>query len=202
MIDTSGSMSGEPIESVRTGLLALHSSLRRDPYALETVHLSIITFDREATTLVPLTELEKFQVPNIPVPQTSPTNMGAALELLFKRYEKEVIRTTLDRKGDWLPLAVLMTDGSPSDTALFNDMVEKLKTYHFANFIACAAGPKAKTEPLKRLTKDVVSLDTMASNTFSKFWQWVSSAVSHQSQVTDSSLDILPPAPMEINLVL
>jgi uncharacterized protein YegL len=48
LLDTSGSMRGEPIEAVKTGLRALLSSLSRDPYALETVYLSIITFDREA----------------------------------------------------------------------------------------------------------------------------------------------------------
>ena len=36
LIDTSGSMHGEPIEAVRNGLQVLISSLRQDPYALET----------------------------------------------------------------------------------------------------------------------------------------------------------------------
>ena len=36
LIDTSGSMKGEPIESVKVGLEALVSSLRTNPYALDT----------------------------------------------------------------------------------------------------------------------------------------------------------------------
>jgi uncharacterized protein YegL len=195
-------MRGEPIEAVKTGLQALLSSLCRDPYALETVYLSIITFDREAKVLVPLTELDGFMLPNIETPETSPTNLGEALRLLISQYDKEVIKTTSDQKGDWLPLTVIMTDGSPSDTKLFNDMTEELKKYHFARIVACAAGPKAKIEPLKKITSDVVSLDTMDSNSFAKFWQWVSTAVSHQSQTADATREELPPPPEEINLVL
>ena len=47
LIDTSGSMRGEPIESVKVGLEAMVSSLRQDPFALESVNISIITYDRE-----------------------------------------------------------------------------------------------------------------------------------------------------------
>ena len=45
LLDTSGSMRGEPIEAVNRGLKVLVSSLRQDPNALETAFLSIITFD-------------------------------------------------------------------------------------------------------------------------------------------------------------
>ncbi len=202
LLDTSGSMRGEPIEAVKTGLRALLSSLSRDPYALETVYLSIITFDREAKVLVPLTELDGFTLPEIEPPETSPTNLGEALELLIKQYEKEVIKTTPDQKGDWLPFAVVMTDGAPSDTMLFKQMTAELKKHRFARIVACAAGPKAKVDPLREITKDVVSLDTMDSNSFAQFWQWVSTAVSQQSQTADSTQEDLPPPPNEINLVL
>jgi uncharacterized protein YegL len=46
LIDTSGSMKGEPIESVKVGIESMLATLRQDPYALETVHISIITFDK------------------------------------------------------------------------------------------------------------------------------------------------------------
>ena len=177
------------------------SSLLRDPYALETVFLSIITFDREARILVPMTELERFALPNIEPPETSPTNLGEALELLIRQYNKEVIKTTEEHKGDWLPLAVIMTDGAPSDTQLFNKMTEELKKHKFARIVACAAGPKAKTDPLQKITKDVVSLDTMDGNSFAKFWEWVSTAVSQQSHSTDATHEALPPPPTEIHLV-
>ncbi len=55
LIDTSGSMRGEPIESVKVGLEAMVSSLRQDPFALESVNISIITYDRDVKQILPLT---------------------------------------------------------------------------------------------------------------------------------------------------
>ncbi|KAA6318984.1 hypothetical protein EZS27_031068 [termite gut metagenome] len=65
VLDTSGSMTGEPIEAVKNGVQVLVSSLRTDPYALETAFLSVITFDSSAKQIVPLTELENMQLPLI-----------------------------------------------------------------------------------------------------------------------------------------
>ena len=199
-------MRGESIEAVNAGLRALLESLKRDPYALDTVYLSIMTFDTKVEVLAPLTELDKFVLPQIQIPETSFTNTGAALELLIKQYRKEVIKTTPDQKGDWLPLTVIMTDGMPSDTEKFGKMTEELKKCQFARIIACVAGPKPNVREnaareMKKITKDVVSLDTMDSNSFSQFWQWVSTTVSQQSQTTDSTSEALPPPPPEITLI-
>ena len=65
LIDTSGSMKGEPIESVKVGLSDMIASLRLDPYALETACISIITYDKDVKQILPLTELENLQLPDI-----------------------------------------------------------------------------------------------------------------------------------------
>ena len=82
LLDTSGSMRGEPIQQLKVGVQALVSTLRQDPHALESVHLSILTFDVKARVLCPLVSLEQFQMPLIECPQSGPTMTGAALELL------------------------------------------------------------------------------------------------------------------------
>ncbi len=115
LIDTSGSMRGEPIESVKVGLSDMIASLRLDPYALETVCVSIITFDSKVEQILPLTELEKLQLPDIQVPEAGATFLGAALDLLCQRYDEEVNMGSHEQKGDWMPLLFLLTDGKPSD---------------------------------------------------------------------------------------
>jgi uncharacterized protein YegL len=204
LLDTSGSMRGEPIEAVKSGLRSLFSGLRRDPHAMESAHVCVITFDRAARVLLPMTGLENLKMPEIPPLESSPTNLGEALELLCQLYTKDVVTSTQTSKGDWLPLAVVMTDGSPSDTALFSDMCEKIKSpaYSFARIIGCAAGPKAKVEPLKRFATDIVSLETMDSNSFAKFWAWVSSSFAKHSHSNDMGLVQLPPTPEGLRLVI
>jgi uncharacterized protein YegL len=195
-------MRGEPIESVKVGLESLFSSLKRDPYATETVYISIITFDRDATILLPLSSVVGLTLPKIPPLSSSPTNLGEAMLLLCKKYNEEVQKNTPKEKGDWLPLAVIMTDGSPSDTMLFEKMCKELNNYKFARIIGCAAGPKAKHEPLQKFCTDVVTLETMDSNAFSKFWQWVSLIFSRHSKSCNIKVENLPPPPPEIKMAL
>ena len=52
LLDVSGSMTGEPIESVRNGLQMLVSASLGEPLALETAYLSVITFETMATRLL------------------------------------------------------------------------------------------------------------------------------------------------------
>jgi len=203
LLDTSGSMRGEPIHSVNVGLQAMLSALRQDPYALESVYLSIITFDIEAKEYLPLTPLEAVSLPEIEVPQSGATFLGAALELLVANVKKNIRTSTGDSKGDWRPLVFLMTDGTPSDLQAFEDVLPKIRSLNFGKIIACAAGPKAKEDVLKRLTDSVVMLDTMDSSTFSSFFKWVSASVAAGSTSAGvSGASDLPPPPPEVNLVL
>lgn len=203
LLDTSGSMQGEPIHSVNVGLQSMLSALRQDPYALESVYLSVITFDLQAKVYLPLTALDQIQIPDIEVPNAGATFMGAALELLADEVQKNVKKSTEDQKGDWRPLLFLMTDGSPSDVYAYQQVIPVIQQLNFASIVACAAGPKAKTESLLQLTDRVVVLDTMDAHSFASFFKWVSASVvagSSSAGVSDSIS--LPPPPSEIQLVL
>lgn len=202
LIDTSGSMKGEPLESVKSGLQAMLSGLRQDPHALESLHLSIITFDREVKVVLPLSSLETMQLPTIVCPDSGPTNLGAALETLCSQVDKEVQRSAGENKGDWKPILFVMTDGSPSDVMDYKAAIPKVKSRGFATIVACAAGPKAKKEDLSPLADHVVTLETMDSSGFLSFFRWVSSSVAagNVSMGASSSLN-LPPPPPEVNLV-
>ena len=88
LVDVSGSMHGEPIESVKNGLQLLVAALRKDPQALETAYLSVITFGSSAQQIVPLTELSAFNMPEISAGGC--TVLGEALQLVCKCRENEV----------------------------------------------------------------------------------------------------------------
>lgn len=203
LIDTSGSMRGEPIESVKVGLSDMVASLRIDPYALETVCISIITYDSDVKQVLPLTALENLQLPEIECPESGPTHTGAALNMLCDCYDTEVNMGNREQKGDWMPLLFILTDGKPSDLMVYEQAILNVKKHLFTSIVACAAGPKAKTEPLKKLTDNVFTLDTMDSNTFKKFFQWVTINVQQGGKtmgVADNGVE-LPPPPSEINLI-
>lgn len=204
LLDTSGSMFGEPIEAVKNGVQVLVSTLRQDPYALETAYLSIITFDSSAKQVTPLTELAAFQAPNIQA--SGCTALGEALALLAQKADQEVVKTTPEQKGDWKPLVFIMTDGEPTDD--LNKGLAEFNKRKWGMVVACAAGAGANTETLKRITECVVSLDTADSATIKAFFKWVSASVSSGSMKVDAtgieatSLSELPPPPPEVNIVV
>lgn len=204
VLDTSGSMYGEPIEAVKNGVQTLISTLRSDPYALETAFISIITFNTNAQQVTSLTELASFQQPTIDAGGC--TALGGALELLAQKIDAEVTKTTAEQKGDWKPLVFLMTDGEPTDD-ITHGLAEfrKRKT---GMVVACAAGTGANINTLKQITENVVSLDTADSATIKAFFKWVSASISTSSinlekgEGETSDMSELPPPPPEVNIVV
>lgn len=204
LLDTSGSMHGEPIEAVKNGVQTLLTTLKQDPYALETAWVSVITFDSSARQAVPLTDLLSFQMP--PLSASGTTSLGEALSLAARSITHEVQKTTADTKGDWRPLVFLMTDGSPTDD--WRKGLNDFKTARTGVVVACAAGHDADTGILKEITEIVLQLDTADSTSIKAFFKWVSASISVGSQKIESNkkevigLDDLPPPPPEVNVVL
>lgn len=204
LLDTSGSMHGEPIEAVKNGVQTLLTTLKQDPYALETAHISVLTFDSSARQRVPLTELLSFQMPALSASGT--TSLGDALSLAASSINHEVQKTTADIKGDWRPLVFLMTDGAPTDN--WRKGLNNFKQARTGVVVACAAGQGADISVLKEITEIVLQLDTADSSSIKAFFKWVSASISVGSQKVESGkkdvigLDDLPLPPPEVNIVL
>jgi uncharacterized protein YegL len=200
LLDTSGSMSGQPIESIRQGVKALLSDLRSDRQAMETAYLSVITFNSSAQQVCPLTELMAFQEPNLQASGT--TSLGEALKVLGQCIDREVKKATAVQKGDWKPLVFLMTDGQPTDS--WEKAADQIKSRKF-NIIACAAGTDAEPSVLKRITETVVQLNSLAPDQLKAFFKWVTDSIKTTSQecaqVTGDEPINLPPPPPQIQII-
>jgi uncharacterized protein YegL len=203
LIQTSGAMKGEPIESIKVGLESMIASLRQDPFALESVQISIITFDRTPYVIVPMTELENLQIPVINQPASAGVHFGEALQMLCSKVDSEVKLSTPDRKGDWMPLLFLMADGRVSDVQLFKEYVLQIKKRNFASIVACCVGEKRNISNLELFASTVVSLDTTDSSTFKQFFKWVSDSVGVGNRSIGACDSILlPPPPVEVHTVI
>ena len=203
LLDTSGSMTGEPIEAVKNGVQMMVHSLRQNPQAIETAFVSIITFDSEAKQLIPLTDLASFQMVDLKAAGT--TALGAALSLLADKLENEVTKTTLEQKGDWKPIVFIMTDGVPTDD--WQAGFQKLKAVKKGLIVGCAAGNNANDKVLKEIADQVVRLSNTDADSIGKFFQWVSASIATTStKVEETGIDLtkkdqLPPPPSELVIV-
>ena len=209
LLDTSGSMQGEPLAAVKNGVEVLISTLRQDPYALETASVSIITFgEGGANQVVRLTDLSAFQMPDLGEADGF-TPLGEAMSLLADCIGREVVTSTNEVKGDWKPIVFLLTDGAPSDD--WKTGLRKLRTRKVGNIVACMA----KTEHsdgreeiaiLKQITEGVVMLDSTDSNAIKSYFKWISSSISVSSSKIDSNVELnglaqLPPPPQNLQVI-
>ncbi|HZS74988.1 MAG TPA: VWA domain-containing protein [Ktedonobacteraceae bacterium] len=117
LLDTSGSMDGAPIESVREGLELFQREVANDPFARDIVKVGVITFANDAQLvngkLVPITS---FQPPVLVA--SGVTRLDLAFKVLFESMNREpdVVKAVKGgQKGDWKPAVFVLTDGLPTD---------------------------------------------------------------------------------------
>lgn len=166
LVDVSESMVGEPIQQVENGMRQIVQELRTDPYALETAFISVIAFAGKAKSLSPLTELYKFYPPTFPI--GGGTSLGAALDFLMDDIDRNVVKTTQERKGDWKPIIFLFTDGTPTDnpSAAFARWNNKYRRK--ANIVAISIGNNVNTQLLGQISDNVLRLKTIRMRCLSR----------------------------------
>lgn len=202
LADVSGSMRGTPIESVNSGIRQLHRDLLGDPQAIESAYLSVCTFADRAAQVVPLTEVALFTPPDLVA--TGNTNFGDGLRLLLDLFDRELVRTTPDAKGDWRPLVFILSDGAPTDVD-WPRYAQQLHDRRPANIIAVACGDQADVTVLKQVTESVIRMQDMSPDAFKAFFRFVSASVKQTSAkvgaLSDGDGITLPPPPPGITIV-
>lgn len=190
LIDVSESMVGEPIDHVQEGIETIVKELRTDPYALETVYLSIIAFAGKAKKITNMVELFNFYPPKIPI--GGGTSVGKALDFLMDDINQTVKKTTLEEKGDWKPIIFLFTDGNPTDN--YEQSFERWnrKYRKSANLIVVSLGQNTDTGIFTGITENVLLLNDTDGESFKKFFKWVTASIKTSSvSVSEANNDKL-----------
>lgn len=200
LVDVSESMVGGPIEEVQQGMRTIVQQLRTDPYALETVYLSIIAFAGKAVTLSPLTEIYQFYPPAFPI--GGGTSLGAGMNALMDDIDRNVKKTTIQERGDWKPLIFLFTDGNPTDNYIpaFNRWNSRYRGH--CNLVAISIGDNVNVLTLSQITNDILLLKETDAESFAKFFKWISASIQTTSMAveTDASDNVKLAPTTGINL--
>jgi uncharacterized protein YegL len=189
-------MVGEPIEHVQDGMSTIVKELRTDPYALETVYISIIAFAGKAKKLASLTELYHFYPPKLPI--GGGTSLGVALDFLMRDLDTSVQKTTAEVKGDWKPIIFLFTDGNPTDE--YAKAFERWnQTYRRGvNLIVISLGDNINMNIFGKITETILLLKNTDPESFQSFFKWVTASIKISSvSVSESNADQLQLAPIQ-----
>jgi len=185
LIDVSESMVGDQINSVDEGISHVIQELKKDPYALETVYISIIVFAGKAKTIIPLTDIISFYPPKFSI--GSGTNLGDGLGQLMYEMRRNYVPTTPEKKGDWKPIVFLFSDGAPTDEPQNAIKEWKLNWAGKSSLIAISLGDEGSVTKLKELTQDVYLINDTSPNTYKNFFKWVTASIKASSvSVTDN----------------
>jgi uncharacterized protein YegL len=178
LIDSSTSMKGEAIDAVNSGIQMLLKDLRINPFALETVYLSIISFNTEAKIVRQFGDL--LNNDSVIIEAKGQSNFGFGLELLLVEMKQHINKTTKDQKGDWKPFVFFMTDGRPSGA-----WKKKFKEFHSLNsgqWIICVCGMKSNLNFIDSMGGSVIILNNKSNESILSFFKWVSSSLSSHSK--------------------
>lgn len=185
LIDVSESMIGEPVQQVEEGLATIITELKRDPYALETVYLSVLIFAGKARTVAPLTDIISFYPPRLPV--GGGTSFGQGLQHLMREMKSQLQPTTLHQKGDWRPIVFLFTDGAPTDDFKQSVADWKRDWQGKAQLVAISFGDEADTTILREMTDQVLLFKNTTAQAYKEFFKWITASI----QATSQSVNML-----------
>lgn len=114
VLDTSGSMEGEPINELNAGLLTFMQEIQADEFAAYAIEVGIITVGGGVTEALPFTAATDIQGFH-PLSASGLTPLGQAVSLALQRLQE---RKDLYKKAgvphyqSWL---VIISDGEPTD---------------------------------------------------------------------------------------
>lgn len=179
LLDTSGSMNGNPIAELNSGLIAFQESLKQDELAMLRVEICLINFG-------PVNLLQDFISPAEWVPPVLTANdatpMGEAINLAMDKIEERKSSYKANGISYYRPWIFLITDGAPTDAwqaaaTRVMDAEAKKKVAFFAVGVE-----NADMNILAQITpRKPISLKSL---NFLEMFVWLSSSLSSVSRST------------------
>ncbi len=111
LLDTSGSMSGEPIKALNEGLQAFKNDLVKNSLAQKRVEVGVVTFDSDVKVVTNFVTADNFEVPILTAQGL--THMGLAINKALDLLQERKSQYRDNGIPYYRPWVFLITDGSP-----------------------------------------------------------------------------------------
>ena len=193
ILDTSGSMGGEPIRELNRGLQEFYAAIEEDLIAANRLEVSIITFGSQIKTIQEPSLIENFDMPNL-----QPNGTTRLVDAV-----REAVRKTEQRK-QWYketgqpyyrPIIVLITDGEPDKDqdvqVLSIDIKDGVETKKFTFFGLGVKGYNHNI--LQQICPPSAPPMPISGYKFSEFFKWLSNSIGIITKSKEGESIELPP---------
>lgn len=196
LINTSSSLCNGTLQNFKDSINLLIETLKEDPYALETVYVSIITFDSTITCLCSLSPLKSFKMPSIKIGKQE-SSLGHTLLQLTTIIDNELIKNTYEQKGDWKPLIFIFT---ANDSVIdITEEVEELICHKCGRIIICTKTDSVNLGKYKKITEVILPIESLDKHIINSQFYWISESINTCERVNPYNSDLeLPPPPNSI----
>ncbi|MEH1806458.1 vWA domain-containing protein [Nostoc sp.] len=179
LLDTSGSMSGQPIQELNRGLAAFKADVLKDSQTSLSVEVAMITFGPIVKLTQDFVTIDQFTPPTLEVGGVTP--MGAAIEYALDFIENR--KQTYKDNGIlyYRPWVFLITDGAPTDS--WNSAAQRLRQAEAQSRLSFfAVGVKdADMNILKQISPPERSPVTLNGLDFREMFVWLSASMKRVS---------------------
>lgn len=186
LLDTSGSMAGEPIALVNAGLRTLLEGLRGNELASKRVDLGIMTFDSEVKLVRDFDNPDKYDAPTLTA--QNETFMGTAIKDALAAIKSRMADYESNGVPCFKPWLFILTDGEPQGEP--DAMIEEAKGLLSSAqnekrgplVFPVGVGDGANLERLDAITRPAQSV-RLDPTKFKEMFQWIALSM---SRVTNS----------------
>lgn len=181
LLDTSVSMSGEPIDELNRGFEVFCEEIKKDELAKKRAEISVVTFGGLARVEIPFTEGRDLYPRRLSAVGDTP--MGTALNLALDMLtaQKQAYRQAgLEYYRPWM---FVLTDGQPTDADTYAAAANRVRQTEAANGVSVfgiGVGAQANLTQLRVLSSKRVPV-TLRGLSFGEFFSWLSTSLSAAS---------------------
>jgi len=195
LLDVSGSMHGDPINSLNQSLKEMISTFADEEDVRAEINVAVITFGGEAKLHTPYRPARAIEWTDMSA--TGYTPLGGALDIAKNMIEDK----TLISGRAYRPTVVLVSDGAPNDSGWESKMDDFINNGRSkkADRMALAIGSGADENMLKRFLNDPEKVVYHAEDALKikQFFKFVTDTTSHRSKAPNPNK--IPKAPSSLD---
>ncbi len=192
LLDTSGSMDGEPITKLNEALVLLSQELKNDPFTRRRVDISVITFGNNGVLLMKdVTTADSFIPPTLTAGNGTPMGEAIAAALVLQRACKDAYRQ--NGIPYYRPWIFLLTDGMPTDN--WTQIIQPLHDIvanKGALFFAIGVGNEVDENILSQIAPASSPPKKLDGMKFNALFQWLSGSMGMVSRSKPGEQTKLP----------